>query len=213
MFRKRLVCRRDVFFLLKILSFGKKCDEVVQMKSRGIRKVIFCKILTYSERSESLLSPKVSLTTICDLHLLLRVLDRRGCFPSLRRSWCQFFCYFNIGTTEVEDSNWGGIEFVAGWGEGSNPFQDRRPVTSTLTTIKQKFLRFWRKTVLTIGNTVILLNWWNLLDRYYLTYVERKYAWCPKYPQRRHDLGSGWVHFTYSYIYQHLHMYTLTSFN
>ena len=87
MFRKVLVCRRDVFFRLKILSFGKKCDEVVQMKSRGIRKAIFCEILTYSERAESQLSPKVSLTTICDLHLLLRVPDRRGYFPSLRRSW------------------------------------------------------------------------------------------------------------------------------
>ena len=104
MFRKCLVCRRDVFFRLKILSFGKKCDEVVQMKSRGIRKAIFCKVLTYSERTESQLSPKVSLTTICDLHLLLRVLDRWECFPSLRRSRLQFFCYFNIGTTEVEDS-------------------------------------------------------------------------------------------------------------
>ena len=76
MHRKALVCRRDVFFLLKILSFGKKCDEVVQMKSRGIRKAIFCETLTYSERAESQLSPKVSLTTICDLHLLLRVPDR-----------------------------------------------------------------------------------------------------------------------------------------
>ena len=104
MLRKALVCRRDAFFLLKILSFGKKCDEVVQMKSRGIRKVIFCKILTCSERAESQLSPKVSLTTICDLYLLLRVPDRWECFPSLRRSWCQFCCYFNIGTTEVEDS-------------------------------------------------------------------------------------------------------------
>ena len=105
MHRKALVCRRDVFFRLKILSFGKKCDEVVQMKIRGIRKAIFCETLTYSERAESQLSPKVSLTTICDLHLLLRVLDRWECFPSLRRSRLQFFCYFNIGTTEVEDSN------------------------------------------------------------------------------------------------------------
>ena len=105
MHRKALVCRRDVFFRLKILSFGKKCDEVVQMKIRGIRKAIFCETLTYSERAESQLSPKVSLTTICDLHLLLRVLDRWECFPSLRRSRLQFFCYFNIGTTEVEDSS------------------------------------------------------------------------------------------------------------
>ena len=58
------------------LVFGKKYDEVVQMKIRGIRKAIFCEMLTYSERAESQLSPKVSLTTICDLHLLLRVLDR-----------------------------------------------------------------------------------------------------------------------------------------
>ena len=96
MFKKVLVCSRDVFFRLKILSFGKKCDEVVQMKSRGIRKAIFCEILTYSKRAESQLSPKVSLTTICDLHLLLRVSDRRGYFPSLRRSWCQFWCKFQI---------------------------------------------------------------------------------------------------------------------
>ena len=105
MFRKVLVCSFYRKFRLKILSFGKKCCEVVQMKIRGIRKAIFCKILTYSERAESQLSPKVSLTTICDLHLLLRIPDRRGYFPSLRRSWCQFCCYFNIGTTEVEDSS------------------------------------------------------------------------------------------------------------
>ena len=77
MFRKILVYRFYRIFRLKILSFGKKCDEVVQMKIRGIRKAIFCKILTYSERAESQLSPKVLLTTICDLHLLLRVPDSK----------------------------------------------------------------------------------------------------------------------------------------
>ena len=37
----------------------------------------------------------------------------------------------------------GGIEFVAAeGGEGSNPFQDHRPVTNALTTTKQKLLKF-----------------------------------------------------------------------
>ena len=97
-FRKVLVCRRDVFFRLKFLSFGRQCDEVAQMKSRGVRKAISCKTLTYSERAESPLSPKLRLSTICDLCLLLRIPDRAGYFPSLRWSWCQFCCYFNIGT-------------------------------------------------------------------------------------------------------------------
>ena len=43
------------------------------MKSRWIRKAILCEILTYSERTESQLSPKVLLTTICDLYLLHRI--------------------------------------------------------------------------------------------------------------------------------------------
>ena len=83
MFRKVLVCRRDVFFRLKILLFGKWRDAVVQMISRGMRKATLCKILTYFERAESPLSPKVSLTTICDLCLLLRLPGRRGYFPLL----------------------------------------------------------------------------------------------------------------------------------
>ena len=103
MFRKVVVCRWDVFFRLKTLLFGKQCDEVVQVKSRGIRKAIFREELTYSESAESQLSPKPSLTTICELYLLLSVPDRRGHFPSLWRSWCQFCRYFNIKTNHVED--------------------------------------------------------------------------------------------------------------
>ena len=87
---------------MKILSFGKKCDEVVQMKSRGIRKAIFCKILTYSERTESQLSSKVSLTTIYDLYLLLRVPDKEGIFLHFGEVDVNFVAIY-IGTTEVED--------------------------------------------------------------------------------------------------------------
>ena len=104
MFRKVLVCRRDAFFRLKILLFGMWCDEVVQMQSRGMRKATLCKTLTYLERSESPLSPKVSLTTICDLCLLLRLPGRRGYFPLLCGSWLHFFGFSSIGTTEVDHS-------------------------------------------------------------------------------------------------------------
>ena len=75
------------------------------MQSRRIRKATLCKTLTYLERTESPLSPKVSLTTICDLCLLLRLPDRRGYFPLLCGSWLHFFCYSSIGTTEVDHSN------------------------------------------------------------------------------------------------------------
>ena len=98
MYKKALVCRRDVFFQLKILLFGMWCEEVVQIQSRRIKKATLCKTLTYLERAESPLSPKLRLSTICDLCLLLRIPDRAGYFPSLRWSWCQFCCYFNIGT-------------------------------------------------------------------------------------------------------------------
>ena len=59
-------------------------------------------------------------------------------------------------------------------GEGSNQFQDRGLVTSSLTTTRQKFLRLRGKIVLTVGNTLSLLNWRHwlggslLLDKYTL---------------------------------------------
>ena len=105
MFRKVLVCSFYRKFQLKILLFGKWRDEVVQIQSRRIRKATLCKTLTYLERTESPLSPKVSLTTICDLCLLLRLPDRRGYFPLLCGSWLQFFCFSSFGTTEVDHIN------------------------------------------------------------------------------------------------------------
>ena len=72
------------------------------MISRGMRKATLCKTLTYLERAESPLSPKVSLTTICDLCLLLRLPDRRGYFPLLCGSWLHFFCFSSFWTTEVD---------------------------------------------------------------------------------------------------------------
>ena len=106
MFRKVLVCSFYRKFQLKILLFGKWRDEVVQMQSRRIRKATLCKTLTYLEKTESPLSPKVSLTTICDLCLLLRLPDRRGYFPLLCGSWLQFFCFSSFGTNYcVEDSS------------------------------------------------------------------------------------------------------------
>ena len=105
MFRKVLVCSFYRKFQLKILLFGKWRDEVVQIQSRRIRKATLCKTLTYLERTESPLSPKVSLTTICDLCLLLRLPDRRGYFPLLCGSWLHFFCFSSIGTTEVDHSS------------------------------------------------------------------------------------------------------------
>ena len=106
MFRKVLVCSFYRKFQLKILLFGKWRDEVVQIQSRRIRKATLCKTLTYLERTESPLSPKVSLTTICDLCLLLRLPDRRGYFPLLCGSWLHFFCSSSIGTTEVVRQTW-----------------------------------------------------------------------------------------------------------
>ena len=100
MFRKVLVCSFYRKFQLKILLFGMWRDEVVQMISRGMRKATLCKTLTYLERAESPLSPKVSLTTICDLCLLLRLPDRRGYFPLLCGSWLHFFCFSSFWTTE-----------------------------------------------------------------------------------------------------------------
>ena len=105
MFRKVLVCSFYRKFQLKILLFGMWCDEVVQMISRGMRKATLCKTLTYLERAESPLSPKVSLTTICDLCLLLRLPDRRGYFPLLCGSWPHFFCFSSFGTNSVDHSN------------------------------------------------------------------------------------------------------------
>ena len=102
MFRKVLVCSFYRKFQLKILLFGKWRDEVVQIQSRRIRKATLCKTLTYLERTESPLSPKVSLTTICDLCLLLRLPDRRGYFPLLCGSWLHFFCFSSFWTTEVD---------------------------------------------------------------------------------------------------------------
>ena len=107
MFRKVLVCSFYRKFQLKILLFGMWRDEVVQMISRGMRRATLCKTLTYLERAESPLSPKVSLTTICDLCLLLRLPDRRGYFPLLCGSWLHFFCFssWSFGTTEVDHSS------------------------------------------------------------------------------------------------------------
>ena len=100
-----LVCSFYRKFQLKILVFGKWRDEVVQMQSRRIRKATLCKTLTYLERAESPLSPKVSLTTICDLCLLLRLPDRREYFPLLCGSWLQFFCFSSIGTNYVDHNS------------------------------------------------------------------------------------------------------------
>ena len=109
MFRKALVCRRVLSFQLKILLFGKWRDEVVQMKRRIIRKATLCRTLTYLKRAESPLSPKVSLTTICDLCLLPRLPDRRGYFPLLCGSWLQFFCFSSFRTNSVDHSkHWSG---------------------------------------------------------------------------------------------------------
>ena len=106
MFRKVLVCSFYRKFQLKILLFGMWRDEVVQMISRGMRKATLCKTLTYLERAESPLSPKVSLTTICDLCLLLRLPDRRGYFPLLCGSWLHFFCFCfsSLGTNYVDET-------------------------------------------------------------------------------------------------------------
>ena len=104
MFRKALVCRRVLSFQLKILLFGKWRDEVVQIQSTRIRKATLCKTLTYLERTESPLSPKVSITTICDLCLLLRLPDRRGYFPLLCGSWLQFFYFSSFRTNYVDHS-------------------------------------------------------------------------------------------------------------
>ena len=105
MFRKVLVCSFYRKFQLKILLFGKWRDEVVQIQIRSIRKATLCKTLTYLERAESPLSPKVSLTTICDLCLLLRLPDRRGYFPLLCGSWLHFFCFSSFWTNYVDHSN------------------------------------------------------------------------------------------------------------
>ena len=69
---------------------------------RIIRKATLCRKLTYLKRAESPLSPKVSITTICDLCLLLRLPDRRGYFPLLCGSWLQFFCFSSFGTNSVD---------------------------------------------------------------------------------------------------------------
>ena len=105
MYKKALVCSFYRKFRLKILLFGKWRDEVVQMQSRRIKKATLCKTLTYLERTESPLSPKVSLTTICDLCLLLRLPDRRGYFPLLCGSWLHFFCFSSMGTNYVDHSS------------------------------------------------------------------------------------------------------------
>ena len=73
---------------------------------RIIRKATLCRKLTYLKRAESPLSPKVSITTICDLCLLLRLPDRRGYFPLLCGSWLQFFCFSSIGTNYVDHSRY-----------------------------------------------------------------------------------------------------------
>ena len=86
----------------RVDAFGKQRDEIAQKKIRGIRKAIFCKILTYSERTESQLSSKVSLTTIYDLYLLLRVPDKEGIFLHFGEVDVNFVAIY-IGTTEVED--------------------------------------------------------------------------------------------------------------
>ena len=101
MFKKVLVCSFYRKFQLKILLFGKWRDEVVQIQSRRRRKATLCKTLTYLERTESPLSPKVSLTTICDLCLLLRLPGRRGYFPLLCGSWLHFFCFSSIASGQT----------------------------------------------------------------------------------------------------------------
>ena len=53
----------------------------------------FLQILTYLEKTESPLSPQVSLTTICDLYLPLRFSDRRVYFPL---PWWSLFHFFSI---------------------------------------------------------------------------------------------------------------------
>ena len=106
MFRKALVCSFYRKFQLKILLFGKWRDEVVQMQRRIIRKATLCRTLTYLKRAESPLSPKVSITTICDLCLLPRLPDRRGYFPLLCGSWLQFFCFSSFRTNSVDHSKY-----------------------------------------------------------------------------------------------------------